>query len=68
MMNMKTVGEGVGFSRTVRITGYLTTLKSSKNATVNRLNDAKRDEIYGTNHRTVNELRCEECDLVYNVA
>ena len=45
MMNKKTVGEGVGFSRTVRITGYLTTLKSNKNETVNRLNDAKRDEI-----------------------
>lgn len=56
------IGTGVGFDRTVRITGYITTVKtSSAGDTQNRLNDAKRDEIMGAHKRTVNILRCEEC-------
>ena len=34
----KTVGEGVGFERIRRITGYLV-------GTLDRFNDAKRDEV-----------------------
>lgn len=36
--NVKTVGEGVGFERIRRITGYLV-------GTVDRFNDAKRAEV-----------------------
>ena len=36
--NVKTVGEGVGFERIRRITGYLV-------GTLDRFNDAKRDEV-----------------------
>lgn len=60
------IGEGVGFARTVRITGYTTTVIQSKTGTSqNRLNDAKRDEIFGTHKRTVNSLRCEECSAIH---
>ena len=38
VQNEKTVGEGVGFERIRRITGYLV-------GTVDRFNDAKRAEV-----------------------
>lgn len=46
------IGEGVGFTRTCRVTGYL--------SNYSRINDAKQQEI---KQRTHNTLRCEESKL-----
>lgn len=46
------IGVGVGFTRTCRVTGYL--------SNYSRINDAKQQEI---KQRTHNTLRCEESKL-----